>query len=141
MCLLVTRAAPDFAAQAVMPDGSFAEIKLSSYRGKYVLLFFYPLDFTFVCPSEIIAFDKALPQFEQKDCEILGVSVDSHFTHWAWRNTPREQGGIKLTFIVRDVHSTLERITAMGLPLLQRPWGGTDAVDPEGNIFALSARP
>jgi catechol 2,3-dioxygenase-like lactoylglutathione lyase family enzyme len=54
---------------------------------------------------------------------------------------PREQGGIKLTFIVRDVHSTLERIAAMGLPLLQRPWGGTDAVDPEGNVFALSAQP
>ena len=60
MCTLVTKEAPDFAAQAVMPDGSFAELKLSSYRGKYVVLFFYPLDFTFVCPSEIIAFDAAL---------------------------------------------------------------------------------
>ena len=94
MCTLVTKAAPDFAAQAVMPDSSFAELKLSSYRGKYVILFFYPLDFTFVCPSEIIAFDKALDKFKKKNCEVLGVSVDSHFTHWAWKNTPRNEGGI-----------------------------------------------
>ena len=63
---LVTKQAPDFTAQAVLPDDSFAELTLSSYRGKYVVLFFYPLDFTFVCPSEIIAFDKALPEFERR---------------------------------------------------------------------------
>ena len=94
MCTLVTKPAPDFAAQAVMPDNSFAELKLSSYRGKYVILFFYPLDFTFVCPSEIIAFDKALAKFKQKNAEVLGVSVDSHFTHLAWKDTPRNKGGI-----------------------------------------------
>lgn len=94
MCTLVTQEAPDFVAQAVMPDGSFAELKLSSYRGKYVMLFFYPLDFTFVCPSEIVAFDAALERFEEKDAQVLGCSVDSHFTHLAWRNTPRKQGGI-----------------------------------------------
>jgi peroxiredoxin 2/4 len=94
MCTLVTKPAPDFAAQAVLPDNSFAELRLSSYRGKYVILFFYPLDFTFVCPSEIIAFDKALAKFKQKNCELIGVSVDSHFTHWAWKNTPRNEGGI-----------------------------------------------
>ncbi len=94
MCTLVTKEAPDFVAQAVMPDGSFAELKLSSYRGKYVLLFFYPLDFTFVCPSEIVAFDAALEKFEKKGAQVLGCSVDSHFTHLAWRNTPRKQGGI-----------------------------------------------
>jgi peroxiredoxin (alkyl hydroperoxide reductase subunit C) len=59
-----------------------------------VLLFFYPLDFTFVCPSEIIAFDKKLAEFESRGCQVIGVSVDSHFTHWAWKNTPPEQGGI-----------------------------------------------
>lgn len=91
---LVSREAPDFAAQAVMPDNSFSELKLSSYRGKYVILFFYPLDFTFVCPSEIIAFDKALSDFQKKNCEIIGVSVDSQYTHLAWKNTPRDQGGI-----------------------------------------------
>lgn len=94
MCNLVTQAAPDFTAQAVMPDNSFAELKLSSYRGKYVVLFFYPLDFTFVCPSEIIAFDAAVAKFEKKNAQVLGVSVDSHFTHLAWKNTPRKEGGI-----------------------------------------------
>jgi peroxiredoxin (alkyl hydroperoxide reductase subunit C) len=94
MSTLVTKEAPDFTAQAVMPDNSFGELTLSSYRGKYVVLFFYPLDFTFVCPSEIIAFDKAVDKFEAKNTQVLGVSVDSHFTHLAWKNTPRDQGGI-----------------------------------------------
>ena len=94
MCPLVTKEAPDFTAQAVMPDGSFAELTLSSYRGKYVVLFFYPLDFTFVCPTEIIAFDRAIKKFEEKSAQVIGVSVDSHFTHLAWKTTPREQGGI-----------------------------------------------
>ncbi|MBU0640622.1 MAG: peroxiredoxin [Planctomycetes bacterium] len=94
MSMLVTKEAPDFAAQAVMPDNTFAELKLSLYRGKYVVLFFYPLDFTFVCPSEIIAFDKKLDVFKEKNCEVIGVSVDSHFSHWAWKNTPVEKGGI-----------------------------------------------
>jgi len=94
MSTLVTRQAPDFTAQAVLPDNSFAELTLSSYRGKYVVLFFYPLDFTFVCPSEIIAFDKAVEKFEAKNAQVLGVSVDSHFTHLAWKNTPPDRGGI-----------------------------------------------
>ena len=94
MCTLVTKEAPDFTAQAVMPDNSFAELTLSSFRGKYVVLFFYPLDFTFVCPSEIIAFDAALEKFQKKNAQVLGCSVDSHFTHLAWKNTPRKEGGI-----------------------------------------------
>jgi peroxiredoxin 2/4 len=94
MCTLVTKEAPDFVAQAVMPDNTFAEVKLSSYRGQYVVLFFYPLDFTFVCPSEIVAFDKALPKFKERKVQVLGCSVDSQYTHWAWKNTPRNQGGI-----------------------------------------------
>ncbi len=94
MSTLVTQEAPDFTAQAVLPDNSFAELTLSSHRGKYVVLFFYPLDFTFVCPSEIIAFDKAVEKFEAKNTQVIGVSVDSHFTHLAWKNTPPDQGGI-----------------------------------------------
>lgn len=94
MSTLVTKEAPDFTAQAVMADNTFEEVKLSSYRGKYVVLFFYPLDFTFVCPSEIIAFDEDLDKFRAKNAEVIGVSVDSHFTHLAWKNTPRDQGGI-----------------------------------------------
>lgn len=77
-----------------MPDDSIQELKLSSYRGKYVILFFYPLDFTFVCPSEIIAFDRELAKFKDKGAEVIGVSVDSQYTHWAWRQTPRDKGGI-----------------------------------------------
>jgi peroxiredoxin (alkyl hydroperoxide reductase subunit C) len=94
MSSLVTKEAPDFTAKAVMPDNSFEDIKLSDYRGKHVILFFYPLDFTFVCPSEIIAFDKALDHFKERGCEVIGVSVDSEFTHFAWKNTPVDHGGI-----------------------------------------------
>ncbi len=94
MSSLVTKEAPDFTAQAVMPDNSFGELTLSSYRGKYVVLFFWPLDFTFVCPSEIIAFDKAVDQFRGKNAEVVGASIDSHFTHLAWKNTPVNHGGI-----------------------------------------------
>lgn len=94
MSVLVTRQAPEFTAQAVMPDGSFADLSLVDYRGKYVVLFFYPLDFTFVCPSEILAFDKRLAEFKARNVEVIGVSVDSVYTHFAWRETPVDQGGI-----------------------------------------------
>ena len=94
MAVLVGKEAPDFKAQAVMADGSFKELTLASLRGKYVVLYFYPLDFTFVCPSEIIAFDNHLNEFKERGCEVIGVSVDSHFTHHAWRSTPVEKGGI-----------------------------------------------
>jgi peroxiredoxin (alkyl hydroperoxide reductase subunit C) len=95
MCNLVTKPAPDFTAVAVMPDNTFNEnFSLSNYKGKYVVLFFYPLDFTFVCPSEIIAFDKKLDEFKKRNCEVIGVSVDSHFAHWAWKGTPVQKGGI-----------------------------------------------
>lgn len=111
MCTLITRQAPDFAAQAVMPDDSFAELKLSSYRGKYVLLFFYPLDFTFVCPSEILAFNAQLPRFKEKNCEVIGVSVDSQYTHLAWRQVPVEKGGIGRIQLplVSDLNKTIAR--------------------------------
>ncbi|MFQ5430839.1 MAG: peroxiredoxin [Phycisphaerae bacterium] len=111
MADLVTREAPDFTAQAVMPDNSMAELKLSSYRGQYVILFFYPLDFTFVCPSEIIAFDKKLSAFKERNCEVISVSVDSHFTHLAWKNTPRDKGGIgNVQFpMVADLNKNIAR--------------------------------
>ena len=94
VCTLVTQQAPDFTADAVMPDNSFGQITLSSFKGKYVVLFFYPLDFTFVCPSEILAFNKKLDEFRKRNCEVVGVSVDSKFTHLAWKNTKLEDGGI-----------------------------------------------
>lgn len=94
MSTLVTRPAPNFSATAVMADGSFKEISLADYKGKHVLLYFYPLDFTFVCPSEILAFNKKVGEFKERGVELLGVSIDSHFSHFAWRNTPIEKGGI-----------------------------------------------
>ncbi len=96
MSVLVGKHAPDFTATAVMPDGSFKEnFSLSDYRGsKYVVLFFYPLDFTFVCPSEIIAFDHRVAEFEKRGVQVIGCSVDSHFTHCAWRGTAVNKGGI-----------------------------------------------
>jgi alkyl hydroperoxide reductase subunit AhpC len=94
MSVLVTKPAPEFKAQAVMADGQFKELSLGDYRGKYVLLFFYPLDFTFVCPTEIIAFSDRAGEFEELGVQIIGVSVDSHFSHLAWRNTSRDLGGL-----------------------------------------------
>ncbi|MCP4582356.1 MAG: peroxiredoxin, partial [candidate division Zixibacteria bacterium] len=79
---------------AVMPNNSIDELSLSSYKGKYVILFFYPLDFTFVCPTEIIAFDKKLQEFKDRNCEVVGISIDSEYSHWAWKNTPIEKGGV-----------------------------------------------
>tara|TARA_Y100001968_G_scaffold315757_1_gene342719 strand:- start:1585 stop:2181 length:597 start_codon:yes stop_codon:yes gene_type:complete len=92
-CLRVGMQAPDFAATAVV-DQEFKEIKLSQFKGKYVVLFFYPLDFTFVCPTEITAFSDRYSDFSSKNTEVLGVSVDSKFTHLAWIQTPRNEGGI-----------------------------------------------
>ncbi len=111
MSTLVNRAAPDFKATAVMGDGSFKDIKLSDYKGQYVLLFFYPLDFTFVCPSEIIAHDHRIKEFEARNVQVIGVSIDSHFSHFAWRNTPIEKGGIgPVKFpLVADVNHEITR--------------------------------
>jgi len=94
MSVLVTKSAPDFTAQAVMPDNTFKDLTLSDYKGQYVVLFFYPLDFTFVCPSELIAFSHRLQEFKDRGVEVIGVSVDSHFSHLAWKNTPVNNGGI-----------------------------------------------
>lgn len=96
MSVLVGKQAPDFTVPAVLGDGqivdsfSFSE----ATRGKYAVLFFYPLDFTFVCPSELIALDHRIDEFKSRGVEVIGVSIDSHFTHNAWRNTPVNQGGI-----------------------------------------------
>ncbi len=95
MSVLVGKQAPDFTAAAVMADGSINEsFSLSDYAGKYRVLFFYPLDFTFVCPSELIAFDHRIKEFEARGVQVIGCSIDSQFTHLAWRNTAIEDGGI-----------------------------------------------
>jgi peroxiredoxin 2/4 len=92
-CLRVGQQAPDFTATAVV-DQEFKTVKLSEYRGRYVILFFYPLDFTFVCPTEIIAFSDRYSEFSQSNTEVLGVSVDSEFSHLAWIQSDRKSGGI-----------------------------------------------
>ena len=94
MAVLVGKAAPDFTATAVYGNNEIKDLKLSSFKGKHVVLFFYPLDFTFVCPSELIAFDHRLDEFKKRGVEVIGCSIDSQFTHLAWKNTSINNGGI-----------------------------------------------
>ncbi len=98
MPVLVGKQAPDFTVSAVLGNGEIVdEFNLyNAIENKYALVFFYPLDFTFVCPSELIALDHRMEEFEQRNVEVIAVSIDSHFTHNAWRNTPVEKGGIGL---------------------------------------------
>jgi len=118
MCTLVTREAPDFTAQAVMADNSMQDFSLASLRGDYVILFFYPLDFTFVCPSEILAFNKKLAEFKKRNCQIVGISVDSQYTHFAWKNTPVNNGGIgDIQFpLVADLNKSISQNYGVLLP-------------------------
>jgi peroxiredoxin 2/4 len=95
MAVLVGKKAPDFTATTVLGNNEIKDITFSEYtKGKYAVVFFYPLDFTFVCPSELIAFDHRLEEFKKRGVEVLGVSIDSQFTHLAWKNTPVNNGGI-----------------------------------------------
>lgn len=110
MAVLVGREAPDFSAAAVLGSGEIVEdfnFKKAT-SGKYAVVFFYPLDFTFVCPSELIAFDHRLEEFKSRGVEVIGVSIDSHFAHNAWRNTPINEGGIgpvKYTLVADMTHA------------------------------------
>ncbi len=102
-----------------MPDGSIKEhLTLSTFRDRYVVLFFWPLDFTFVCPTEIIAHDHRVAQFKERGAEVIGVSIDSQFTHFAWRNTPVEKGGIgPVQFpIVADVKHEITKLYGIEHP-------------------------
>jgi peroxiredoxin (alkyl hydroperoxide reductase subunit C) len=112
MSFLVTLTAPEFTATAATATGEIDEqFRLASLRGRYAILLFYPLDFTFVCPTELIAFDDRIEDFRQRDCQIVGISVDSQFTHIAWRKTPREKGGIgEIGFpLVADLDKSISR--------------------------------
>lgn len=117
---LVTHPVPDFTAAAVMPDNQINEhFNLKSHlAGSYGLIFFYPLDFTFVCPSEILAHDNRLPQFEERNVKVVSISVDSHFTHLAWKNTPVNQGGLgQVKFpMVADLTKDIARAFGVLLP-------------------------
>ncbi len=118
MSVLVQQQAPDFKAQAVMPDGSFKQVSLADYKGKYVVLFFWPLDFTFVCPTEIIAFSDRAKEFEKLGVQLLGASIDSEFTHLAWKNTPRNQGGLgDIQYpLIADLNKEIARSYGVLLP-------------------------
>ncbi len=111
MAVLVGKPAPDFTAKAVMPDNSINDaFNLHDHiKNKYAILFFYPLDFTFVCPSEILAFNKKVDEFAERDTKVISVSVDSHFSHLAYKNTPIEKGGIgEIKFpMVADIKKTI----------------------------------
>lgn len=118
MSVLVQQPAPDFHAQAVLPSKEFKQISLSDYKGKYVLAFFWPLDFTFVCPTEIIAFSERHDEFAELGVQILGISIDSHFTHLAWRNTPRNDGGLgEIAYpMISDLNKEISRAYDVLLP-------------------------
>jgi peroxiredoxin (alkyl hydroperoxide reductase subunit C) len=111
MTMLVGKKAPSFKASAVVNGGEFAEeFSLDQFIGnKHVLFFFYPLDFTFVCPTEIIAFQKRIQDFKDRNVEVIGCSIDSKFSHWAWLNTPQNKGGIEgVKFpLVADIDKTI----------------------------------
>jgi len=110
MSVLVGRKAPDFDVAAVVNGSQFVDsCKLSDFSGKYVVLFFYPLDFTFVCPTELHAFQEKLEEFRSRNVELIGCSVDSKFSHYAWLNTPKNQGGIQgVTYtLLSDLNKTV----------------------------------
>ena len=136
MTRIVGLQAPDFTATAVV-DQEFKEISLSQYRGKYVVLFFYPLDFTFVCPTEITAFSDRYADFSSRNTEVLGVSVDSQFSHLAWVQTDRKNGG--LGDIAYPLVADLNKTIARDYQVLDEEGGialrGLFIIDPEGVVM------
>ncbi|MBK9128508.1 MAG: peroxiredoxin [Phycisphaerales bacterium] len=138
MAARVGQPAPDFTATAVV-DGQFKQVTLSDYRGKNVVLFFWPLDFTFVCPTEIVAFSDASANFAERNTQLLGVSIDSHYTHLAWTKTPRAEGGLgQIAFpLVADLTKEISRnygvLTADG----SVAYRGLFLIDKQGTVRHL----
>ncbi len=138
MSVLVGRPAPDFTAAAVLGNGEIVDsFTLSEViKGKKAVLFFYPLDFTFVCPSELIAFDARFEEFQKRGVEVIGVSIDSQFSHNAWRNTPVNEGGIgpvRYT-LVADVKHTICQAYDVEHPEAGVAFRGSFLIDEEGNV-------
>lgn len=135
MASLVQQPAPDFCADAVMPDKSFKQIKLADYKGKWLVLFFYPLDYTFVCPTEITAISDRIGDFKKLEAEVLGCSVDSKFTHMAWMETPRAKGGLGqiayplLADLTKDIGNAYGVLIPAGITLR-----GLYIIDPDGKV-------
>ncbi|KHG41744.1 MULTISPECIES: peroxiredoxin [Aphanizomenon] len=132
-CLRIGQQAPDFTATSVV-DQEFKSIKLSDYRGRYVLLLFYPLDFTFVCPTEVTAFSDRYPEFSQLNTEILGISVDSEFSHLAWIQTDRKSGGVgDINYpLVSDIKKEISAAYNVLDPNAGIAWRGLFIVDKDG---------
>jgi peroxiredoxin (alkyl hydroperoxide reductase subunit C) len=137
MSVLVAKKAPDFTASAVLGTGEIKEINLArTIKGKYAVLFFYPLDFTFVCPSELLAFDHRIEEFKKRNVEVIGVSIDSPFTHLAWKNTPVDNGGIgpvRYT-LVADVKHEICRAYDVELEAAGVALRGSFLIDREGVV-------
>ncbi|XP_023339418.1 peroxiredoxin [Eurytemora carolleeae] len=135
----VQKPAPAFSAQAVV-QGQFKELSLADYKGKYVVVYFYPLDFTFVCPTEIIAFSDRIKEFSDIDCEVIGISTDSHFSHLAWINTPRKQGGLGgLNYpLVSDFNKTISRDYGVLIEEAGIALRGLFIIDPQGVVRQMS---
>lgn len=137
MSVLVGRPAPDFTAAAVLGDGSIKDqFRLADYRGKPVVLFFWPLDFTFVCPSEIIAHEHRRKAFEERGVQLIGVSIDSQFTHYAWRQTPVNKGGIgEIGFpMVADVSHGIARAYGIEHPSEGVAFRASFLIDKDGVV-------
>jgi peroxiredoxin 2/4 len=138
MAVLVGRQAPDFTANAVLGDGSIVpDFNLKTHiDGKYAVIFFYPLDFTFVCPSELIAFDHRLEEFKSRNVEVIGVSIDSHFTHNAWRNTAIKDGGIgQVKYpLVADIDHSICQAYDVEHPDAKVAFRGSFLVDAAGTV-------
>lgn len=140
MTVLVGRQAPDFTVPAVLANGSIVggfNLK-EALRDKYGLVFFYPLDFTFVCPSELIALDHAIDKFKSRNVEVIGVSIDSQFTHNAWRNTPVGKGGIGPVkyILAADVSHTICRSYGVEHPEAGVALRGAFVIDRQGVVRA-----
>lgn len=135
----MTKPAPDFKGKAVV-DGQFKDIQLSDFSGKYLVLFFYPLDFTFVCPTEIIAFSDRAAEFRQIGAELVAVSTDSHFSHLAWVNTPRKQGGLGGSNIplLADFNKTVSRDYGVLLEDAGIALRGLFIIDPKGVVRQMT---
>ncbi|NOR49926.1 MAG: redoxin domain-containing protein [Desulfuromonadales bacterium] len=137
MSVLVGKQAPEFTATAVLADGSMKDdFSLSDYKGKYVVLFFYPLDFTFVCPTELIAFSKRIKEFEDRDVQVIGCSIDSQFTHAAWRDTPVDEGGIGAVAypLVADIKHEICRAYDVEFEEAGVAFRGSFLIDKDGKV-------
>lgn len=136
MSILVGKQAPDFKAKAVIKDKIVADFSLKQYRGKYLIFFFYPLDFTFVCPTELHAFQECFAEFEKRNAQVVACSVDSCYTHLAWLSTPKSKGGIQGVEypLVSDLNKHISQDYGVTVPNEGIAYRGLFLIDKEGIV-------